>query len=134
MVLDPGMNMFTYGFTTPFAPNPDLAKTGVAIDWLSKGCKGAMMKGLAGQADQLCFWDPSVKGKYVYLYLCNATGDKRNKWCVYTSDADMGETAKAFWGANDTATAAIVPSGIGCWYKRAGNAVFTLPLDQPYSL
>ena len=130
-----GFNMISGGFTAPFVPNPDVAdpEHGVAIDWLSKGCVGATG---AANADQLMFWDPQESGSYVTLYLNSNTGTssalkaRHNHWCL-TSTQPKDTT----WGSRNNPSTKSIPAGRGIWYKRlAGAGVFTLNLDQPYSL
>ena len=128
-----GFTMISGGFSTGFAPNPDVAGTGDAIDWLSKGCVGAAT---AANADQLMFWDPNEASSYITLYLYNSTltstaaQARKNKWLLSTKPTDTS------WGtAGNTASSKVIPMGRGIWYSRksgAGPLTFTLP--QPYSL
>ena len=136
VTLKPGFNMFSGGYTTPFAPNIVASGTGdTDFDWLGNGVNGAMMAALAVNADQIGYWDPTVQGNYIYLYLCNMAGAKRNKWCVMTGDAFLTPEAKAKWGAYDTVSPVVIPAGRGVWFKRkAGSPTLTLTLPQPYSL
>ena len=133
ILIKEGYNMISGGFSSAFVPNPDVAGTGDAIDWLAKGCRGAT---LAGNADQLMFWDPGEDGSYVTLYLNSNTGTttvliaRKNHWCTTRVQKDTT------WGtANNSPSPKVIPSGLGVWYKRlAGAGQFTLNLDQPYSL
>ena len=143
VTLNPGFNMFSGGFTTPFAPNVVDAGAGTKdVDWLGKGVLGATMVGLAANADQLAYWDPTISGNYVYLYLCNnktakdkSGKAKYNKWCVMTASKNLTDEAKAMWGDYDQVSPARVPAGRGVWFKRKASAsTLTLTLDQPYSL
>ena len=125
--------MISGGFSAEFVPNPDVAGTGDAIDWLGKGCRGAT---LAGNADQLMFWDTGETSSYITLYLNSNTSTasaqvaRKNHWCTSGSPQDTT------WGTgNNVATPKVIPAGRGIWYKRyAGAGSFTLNLDQPYSL
>ena len=128
-----GYNMICGGFSADFAPNPDVAGTGDAIDWLSKGCVGGSG---SGAADQLMYWDPNEPNSYVTLYLNSNTGTssaliaRHNHWCCTRKQNDTS------WGTSAAnATPKVIPAGRGVWYKRlAGAGSFTLNLDQPYSL
>ncbi len=128
-----GFNMISGGFTADFAPNPDVAGTGDAIDWLGKGCVGASAS--AG-ADQLMYWDANEPNSYVTLYLNSNTGTtsaliaRHNHWCCTRKQNDTT------WGTSAVnATPKVIPAGRGVWYKRLdGAGSFTLNLDQPYSL
>ena len=127
-----GFNMICGGFTSNFAPNPDVAGTGNAIDWLGKGCIGAAT---AANADQLMFWDTNEDGSYVTLYLYSNTGTssailaRKNKWLCSANQKDTS------WGTRANPTPKEIPAGRGIWYKRlAGAGPFTLSLDSPYSL
>ena len=128
-----GFNMISGGFTADFVPNPDVAGTGDAIDWLGKGCIGGSSSTLA---DQLMYWDPNETGSYVTLYLNSNTGTssaliaRHNHWCCTKKQTDTS------WGTSAVnATPKVIPAGRGIWYKRlAGAGAFTLNLDQPYSL
>ena len=125
-----GYTMISGGFSAPFVPNPDVAGTGAAIDWLSKGCIGASS---SGTADQLMFWDPTEANSYVTLYLNSNTGtstlqqSRHNHWCTTATQADTS------WGSNARATPKVIPAGRAVWYLRQGET-FTLNLDQPYTL
>ena len=143
IALRTGQNMFTCGFTQPFAPNPDVAYNDESkrIDWLAKECVGAASVSKAGDADQLSFWDINENGHYVYLYLNNTTStsevNKKRKghWCVVDMQSRLSPEAKAFWGSNGEASPAVIPAGRGVWYIRnAASTNFVLTLDQPYSL
>ena len=128
-----GMTMISGGFTTGFAPNPDTAGVGEAVDWLAKGCVGAAA---AANADQLMFWDPTEAGSYISLYLYDSTAttsvalQRKNKWLLKSKVNDTT------WGASaGTPSPKVIPMGRGVWYSRksgAGSLTFTLP--QPYSL
>ena len=128
-----GFTMISGGFSTGFAPNPDVAGVGEAIDWLTKGCVGAAT---AANADQLLFWDPNEQGSYVTLYLYNSTltstaaQARKNKWLTASKPTDTS------WGtAVNSISSKVIPMGRGVWYSRkagAGPLTFTLP--QPYSL
>ena len=130
-----GYNMIAGGFTTGFAPNPDVAGIGEAIDWLGKGFIGAGTPGSAVYADRIMFWDPTetALGKYITLYLNNNTAQaaRYNKWCTGTTlpvDTSWGTTKNA-------ASPKVIPAGRGFWLVRpsgAGELTFTLP--QPYTL
>lgn len=128
-----GYNMISGGFSSDFVPNPDVAGTGDAIDWLSKGCVGGSG---ASAADQLMYWDPTEPNSYVTLYLNSNTGTssalkaRHNHWCCTRKQNDTS------WGSSAVnATPKVIPAGRGVWYKRlAGAGSFTLNLDQPYSL
>ena len=128
-----GYTMISGGFTTGFAPNPDVAGVGPAVDWLSKGCLGATG---AANADQLMFWDPEEKGSYVTLYLCKNTATtsaaqmRHNKWLL---NAKVKDTS---WGtAASVPSPKVIPMGRGVWYNRkAGAGALTFTMDQPYSL
>ena len=125
--------MISGGFSTGFAPNPDVAGTGDAIDWLAKGCIGAAA---AANADQLMFWDPTETGSYISLFLYDSTltssqaMQRKNKWLL---KAKVNDTS---WGtAASQPSPKVIPMGRGVWYSRksgAGPLTFTLP--QPYSL
>ena len=143
IALRTGQNMFTCGFTQPFAPNPDVAykDDSKKIKWEEKGCVGAATISGAGNADQLSFWDPNEDGHYIYLYLNNTTSTsavnkpRAGHWCVKNANNKMTDAAKAFWGENNTASPAVIPAGRGVWYIRnAASTNFVLTLDQPYSL
>ena len=128
-----GMTMISGGFSTGFAPNPDTAGIGTAIDWLEKGCVGGAG---AAQADQLMYWDPNEAGSYVTLYLYNSTltssaaMQRKNKWLLSAKATDTS------WGSSaNQPSPKVIPMGRGVWYSRksgAGPLTFTLP--QPYSL
>ena len=128
-----GLTMISGGFSTGFAPNPDVAGTGDAIDWLSKGCIGATT---AANADQMMFWDPNETGSYVTLYLCKNTATtsaaqlRHNRWLLAAKATDTT------WGSGASQPSPkVLPMGRGIWYRRkagAGSLTFTLP--QPYSL
>ena len=128
-----GYNMISGGFTTGFAPNPDVAGVGEAIDWLGLGLIGAGTPNSAAGADQLMFWDPNESGKYVMLYLNNNKSQtaRYNKWCTETTIPK-----DTTWGTSkNQASPKVMPMGRGVWLVRpsgAGNLTFTLP--QPYTL
>ena len=127
-----GFNMISGGFSSSFAPNPDVAGTGSAIDWLGKGCVGGSSSSIA---DQLMYWDPTEAGNYVTLYLNSNTGTssaliaRHNHWCCTRTQTDTS------WGTSAAnATPKVIPAGRGIWYKRlAGAGQFSLTLDQPYT-
>ena len=133
ITINEGFNMICGGFTADFAPNPDTAGTGDAIDWLAKGCAGG---GSSGSADQLMYWDPNEANSYVTLYLNSNTGTssaliaRHNHWCCTRKQTDTS------WGTSAAnATPKVIPAGRGIWYKRlAGAGPFTLTLDQPYTV
>ena len=133
IAINEGFNMICGGFSSGFAPNPDVAGTGDAIDWLSKGCVGGAT---SANADQLMYWDPNEANSYVTLYLNSNTGTssalkaRHNHWCCTRKQTDTS------WGTSAAnATPKVIPAGRGVWYKRlAGAGSFTLNLDQPYSL
>ena len=128
-----GLTMISGGFSTGFAPNPDVAGTGDAIDWLTKGCVGAAT---AANADQLMFWDPNEASSYITLFLYNSTltstaaQARKNKWLTSTKPTDTS------WGtAASTPSPKVIPMGRGIWYRRkAGEGSLTFTLPQPYSL
>ena len=127
-----GFNMISGGFSSSFAPNPDVAGTGSAIDWLGKGCVGGSSSSIA---DQLMYWDPTEAGNYVTLYLNSNTGTssaliaRHNHWCCTRKQTDTS------WGTSAAnATPKVIPAGRSIWYKRlAGAGQFSLTLDQPYT-
>ena len=127
-----GYTMISGGFTTGFAPNPDVAGVGDAIDWLSKGFVGAANPNLAANADRIQFWDPTESGKYVTLYLNNASAQptRYNKWCLVNAANDTS------WGsARNVATPKVIPEGRGFWLIRpSGSGELTFTLPQPYTL
>ena len=128
-----GMTMISGGFSTGFAPNPDIAGVGEAIDWIDKGCVAAMA---AGNADQLMFWDPTEAGSYITLYLYNSTltssaaMQRKNKWLLAAKATDTS------WGTGaNQPSPKVIPMGRGIWYRRkAGEGSLTFTLPQPYSL
>lgn len=132
--LHSGYNMIAGGFTTGFAPNPDVAGTGSAFNWITEaGLTGASAPNVEGAADQIWFWDPNEPGKYATLYLNNKSTDatRYGKWCV-----GMQVPTDTTWGEkrNDPSPK-VIPMGRGFWIVRpegAGAISFTLP--QPYSL
>ena len=134
-----GYTMFCTGFTTAFAPNPDVAGTGPAIDWLGisgfVGSKTAKAAGTAG-ADVLMYWDPTDKGKYVTLYVCNDTSkpDKYNKWCVQTINTSLTTEQQASWGTRDTVVSRTIPAGQAVWWMRPSSTDLVVTIPQPYSL
>ena len=127
-----GYTMISGGFTTGFAPNPDVAGVGEAIDWLGKGFRGAGTPNSASLSDQIMYWDPTETGNYVMLYLNNNSSQtaRYNKWCLEAAPKDTS------WGtAKNAATSKVIPEGRGFWIVRpsgAGSLTFTLP--QPYTL
>ena len=127
-----GYTMISGGFSTGFAPNPDVAGVGEAIDWLGKGFVGAANPNLAGAADRIQFWDPTESGKYVTLYLNNAQAQaaRYNKWCLVNAANDTS------WGsARNVATPKVIPEGRGFWLIRpSGSGELTFTLPQPYTL
>ena len=127
-----GFNMICGGFSSEFVPNPDVAGTGDAIDWLSKGCTGGTNSGLA---DQLMFWDPTEAGSYVTLYLNSNTATSSAARALHNHWVCTANQIDTTWGQKNKASPKIIPAGRGIWYKRlAGAGAFTLNLDQPYSL
>jgi hypothetical protein len=130
-----GFNQIAGSFTTPFAPNPDVAGTGDAIDWKAMG---AAAGGNSGAADNLMFWNTG-SGKYVTLYLFDTTAtstvvaSRKNKW-LNPAAGDIPDTA--VWGTAGQPSKYQAPLGNqGFWYKRlAGKGTFNLTEVQPYNL
>ena len=125
--------LLSSAFSGPFVPNPDVAGTGEAIDWIGLGAHPGAN---AGAADKLQFWKDS--GSYYELYLNsntvnNATFKARvNKWC------NGGGTVipDASWGEANNPTIKKIDPGVGFWYRRynASEPAWNLPQSQPYEL
>ncbi len=123
--------LLSSAFSGAFVPNPDVAGTGEAIDWIGLGAHAGVN---AANADRLQFWRDS--GSYFELYLNsntvnNATFKARvNKWC------NNGNPPDASWGAANNASSKKVEPGVGFWYRRynAEESAWQLPQAQPYTL
>ena len=128
-----GLTMIAGGFTTGWAPNVVQAGVGdTNVDWLKQGCTGALV---AGQADQLQFWDPNEGSSYISLYLFDAGTStrtaqtaKHNLWCVGGNYKDKS------WGTANNPCTKVIPAGRGVWYKHVGTEPCTFTLPQPYTL
>ena len=123
--------LLSSAFSGPFVPNPDLAGTGEAIDWIGLGAHPGTA---AAYADKLQFWKDS--GGYFELYLnsntlASATFKARvNKWC------NGGVLPDASWGTANNPTIKKIDPGVGFWYRRydATEPAWNLPQSQPYTL
>ena len=122
--------LLSSSFSGPFVPNPDVAGTGEAIDWIGLGAHPGTSAGLA---DRLQFWQGT---SYFDLYLNSNTVNSAtfkarvNKWC------NNGTVPDASWGAGGAPSIKKVEPGVGFWYRRynADEPAWQFPQAQPYTL
>ena len=117
LTIEHGYNMFGSAFPANFNPN------NIGVDWKEAIANGASGYSNATQADVIMVYDAATE-QYTTYFLYNnprnANDAKNGKWCLSANGAPAVD-----------ATAEVIASGKGAWYKHYGNTTFNITAKSP---